>query len=296
MNARVRLGRTNLSVSRIGVGVFPFGAVNRARGWDPYTPEGRKTAISTIHTALDAGINYIDTAPGYGQGNSESIVGDALQGRRDKAVLATKVGYDGFSADDVSRSFESSLQRLRTDYVDLLQFHGGMFTTEQTAHILDGGLLGKLEALRDQGKVRFFGFTAEEPWTALPLIASGRFDVVQLRYNIIYQSAAHHALPEARAKDMGVAAMRPMTSGMFQRIAEHLAPQWSAQDIYAVALKFVLADSRVHVANVGMRWPSEVQDNLKLVESFQPDFDIANLPRWTAEIYRTEDEAGDAKA
>jgi aryl-alcohol dehydrogenase-like predicted oxidoreductase len=94
----------------------------------------------------------------------------------------------------------------------------------------------------------------EEPWTARPLIASGRFDVVQMRYNVIYQSAALHALDEAIGADLGVAVMRPMTSGILQRIARHLAPQWSESDIYKVCLEFVLSDSRVHVANMGMRW------------------------------------------
>ena len=89
---------------------------------------------------------------------------------------------------------------------------------------------------------------------------------------------------------MGVAIMRPMTSGILQRIGEYLAPQWSARDLYEVALKFVLSDSRVHVANVGMRWPEEVAANAALAESFRPVFDMADLPRLTATIYKTEDE------
>jgi len=242
---------------------------------------------------LDAGINYVDTAPGYGEGHSESIIGEALQGRRDSVVLATKAGYDGLHAGDVARSLEASLKRLRTDHVDVLQFHGGMFTTEQIDRILNDGLLQMLETLRQQGKVRFLGFSVEEPWTARPLIASGRFDVIQVRYNLIYQSAADHVLNEARDRDMGVAVMRPMTSGLLQRIARDLAPQWSAEEIYAVALKFVLADSRVHVANVGMRWPAEVAGNVSLAETFVPPFDVTDLPRWTGLIYQAEDESAD---
>ena len=80
-----------------------------------------------------------------------------------------------------------------------------------------------------------------------------------------------------------------MTSGILQRIAESLAPQWSAQDVYEVALKFVLSDSRVHVANVGMRWPDEVARNVALAESFVPPCDMADLPRLTAQIYQTDD-------
>jgi aryl-alcohol dehydrogenase-like predicted oxidoreductase len=291
MIPRVRFGKTGLEVTRIALGGYPFGGLNRARGWDPFTREGRATAISTVHAALDAGINYIDTAPSYGDGNSEGIVGEAVERRRAECFLATKVGYRGLSAEDVTRSVEASLARLRTDRIDVIQFHGGTYSQEEVDHILTGGLLDALEELRETGRVRFIGFTVEEPWTARPLIASGRFDVMQVRYNLIYQSAAHHVLNEAQQADMGVAVMRPMTSGIFQRLASYLAPEWQeARDLYEVALKFVLSDSRVHVANVGMRWPGEVKKNVALAETFQPTFDLARLPRMTADIYRTDDE------
>jgi aryl-alcohol dehydrogenase-like predicted oxidoreductase len=287
------LGRTGLMVPPIGLGGFPFGGVNRAAGWDPFSDEGKRTAIATIHRALERGITYVDTAPGYGEGQSERIFGEALEGRRQGAVLATKCPWN-VDADAVRASVEASLKRLRTDVIDVMQFHGGMFTAEDVAHILERGPLDALRKVREQGKVRFLGFTCEEPWTARPLIASGQFDVVQLRYNLIYQGAALHALNEARDAGLGVAVMRPMTSGILQRTLRFLKPGWPTEEVYAVALKFVLADSRVHVANVGMRWPQEVDRNVDLVESFVPPLDVADLPRLTAEIYRAEDEEGDA--
>ncbi|MBT3287330.1 MAG: aldo/keto reductase [Victivallales bacterium] len=291
MMPTVRLGRTELQVTRIALGGYPFGGVNHARGWDPFTPEGRQTAIRTIHAALDAGISIVDTAPGYGNGNSESIFGEATQDRRDGLVLATKVGYRG-TPDQVRQSVEASLMRLRTDVIDIIQFHGGAYTGEEVDHILNHGMLDMLEQLRQEGKVRFLGFTVEEPWTARPLIASGRFDVMQVRYNLIYQAAALHVLDQAREADMGISVMRPMTSGIMQRLASYIASEWqSAQDIFKVALRFVLADSRVHVANVGMRWPEEVAANVALAETFVPAFDMAQLPRMTAKIYQTDDQA-----
>jgi predicted aldo/keto reductase-like oxidoreductase len=84
--------------------------------------------------------------------------------------------------------------------------------------------------------------------------------------------------------------MRPMTSGILQRILGFLKPEWRSEDIYAAALQFVLSDSRVHVANVGMRWPDEVDRNVDLVEGFSPSTDFADLPRLTAGIYRVQDE------
>jgi aryl-alcohol dehydrogenase-like predicted oxidoreductase len=293
----VRLGKTNLQVTRLGLGGYPFGGVNRARGWDPFTPEGRATAVCTVHAALDAGINYIDTAPGYGDGNSEAIIGEATQGRRHEFVLATKVGSWEQAPEDVTASVEASLKRLRTDLIDLIQFHGGMYTQGQVHHLLNEGPLEALVALRGKGLVRFIGFTVEEPWTAKPLIASGQFDVMQVRYNIAYQSAAHHVLNEARERDMGVTVMRPMSSGIFQRMASYLAPKWQeAHDLYEVALKYVLSDSRVHVAHVGMRWPEEVARNVALVSSFVPPCDMADLPRGTAAVYQTDDEMNPPKS
>ena len=90
---------------------------------------------------------------------------------------------------------------------------------------------------------------------------------------------------------MGVSVMRPMTSGVLQRIADILVPDWrGAFDLYEAALKFVLSDSRVHVANVGMRSPEEVARNVTLAESFAPPMDMADLPRSTSGIYKTDDE------
>src|SRR5919201_2779089 len=117
-------GRTGLRVSPIGLGGFPFGGINRAASWDPFTPDGRRTAIATIHRALERGITYIDTAPSYGDGNSESIFGEALEGRRASVTLATKCAWN-VDAGAVLRSLEDSLGRLRTEYVDVLQLHGG---------------------------------------------------------------------------------------------------------------------------------------------------------------------------
>jgi len=290
MLPKVRFGKTDLSVTRLALGGYPFGGVNRARGWDPSTPEGRGLAIETVRAALDAGINLVDTAPGYGDGNSESIVGEALRGHGDGVVLATKVGYGG-TATDVRESVEASLRRLQTDVIDVIQFHGGYYTDQEVSHILDEGLLSELEALRSEGKVRYLGFTAEEPWTARPLIVSRAFDVMQVRYNVIYQAATIHVLDQATEADLGVSVMRPMTSGILQRMASYVAPVWAeVSDLYEVCLKFVLSDSRVHVANVGMRWPDEVQKNVALVSTYEPEFDMAALPRMTAHIYRTDDE------
>lgn len=285
------LGKTGLTVSRIAVGGYVFAGVNKSRGWDPYSAEGRQTAIRTIHTALDSGINYIDTAPSYGNGHSESIIGEVMKTRRDEIFLATKVAAHGQDKAAVIRSVEDSLKRLQCDYVDVIQFHGGTYSGTDTDHILNGGPLDALLTLREQGKVRWLGLTTEDAFSALDLMDTGMFSLVQVCYNLIYQSASLHLLNRSRDKGIGVAVMRPMTSGILQRLLELLEPRWiEAADPYEVCLKFVLSDSRVDVVNVGMRWPDEVQKNVELVNRYEPSFDMSRLPRLTAKIYETDDE------
>lgn len=284
------LGRTGLQVSRIVLGGYPFGGVNRARGWDPWSPDGRRTAIATINAALDAGISYLDTAPSYGDGNSEKLIGEVMRTRRAECVLATKVNWEGRDKAATIDSVRASMRRLRTDRLDIVQFHGGMYTPADVEHIISGGPLDGLLELKERGEIGFIGVTAEEPWTARPFLLRPEFDVFQLAYNLIYQNAARHVLDEARKADAGVVTMRTMTSGIFQRTAELLVPEWQqARDIYEVCLKFVLADSRVHAPIVGMRWPEEVARNVALAESFSPGYDLAELPRMTAAVYHAED-------
>src|SRR5918911_4979318 len=109
----VDLGSTGLRVSRLGLGGFPFGGRHLAAGWDPWTPAGRRDAIATIQRAIERGINYVDTAPSYGQGNSEEIYGQALAGRREAVVLATKCPWKGVDAAGVAASVETSLRRVQ---------------------------------------------------------------------------------------------------------------------------------------------------------------------------------------
>jgi aryl-alcohol dehydrogenase-like predicted oxidoreductase len=91
-----------------------FGTSHAVAGWHPNTASGRREALETIHCALDLGINYLDTAPSYGDGLSESIIGEALNGRRDRAFLASKVAPN-ISPKDMRQSVEASMRRLRTD-------------------------------------------------------------------------------------------------------------------------------------------------------------------------------------
>lgn len=290
---KVQFGKTDMVVSKIALGGYPFSGINRAQGWDPYTEEGKKEVYRTINTALDLGINYIDTAPSYGDGHSETLIGDVMAHRRDDCYLATKIRAEIWAnggKKEVIRCAEESLKRLQTDHVDVLQLHGGRFTPEEVNHIINEGPLEALHELKERGLTRYIGLTIEEPWTAVPFVKQDIFDVYQVCYNLIRQAAAYHFLDETTEKGAAVCAMRPMTSGMFQRQLEYLAPQWLENgEAYRVCMAFILSDSRVHMANVGMRWSWEVEQNVKFLNEFVPNYDIADTPRLTQRIYETDD-------
>jgi aryl-alcohol dehydrogenase-like predicted oxidoreductase len=289
MNKR-KLGRTGLEVSPIAIGGAAFTYVHKAQGWDPMSEEGRKVVYATLNACLDRGINYVDTAPAYGNGYSETLVGEVMKTRRKDCVLASKVWYE-LDHKGVINSVHESLKRLQTDHIDILQIHGRMYSPQEVKHILEGGPLEALVELRKAGKIGHIGITTEEPWTVIPFLTHQAIEVYQIAYNFIYQAAARHFLIEAAKVNAGVVSMRAMTSGILQREASFLAPQWSPQELYEVALKFILSDSRVHAGIVGMRWSKEVEQNVRLVESWTPPIDFATMPRLTFEVYKAEDVA-----
>ncbi|MFD8706442.1 aldo/keto reductase [Kitasatospora sp. NPDC059648] len=206
------LGGTGIEVSVHCLGTMMFGSVG-----NPDHDE----CVRIIHAALDQGINFVDTADMYSAGESEEIVGKALQGRRDEVVLATKVHFPmgegpnrgGNSRRWIVREVEESLRRLRTDWIDLYQIHRPDHHTdiEET--------LGVLGDLVRQGKIRAFGcstFPAEEiveaQWVA-ERRALPRFRTEQPPYSILARGIETSVLPVARRYGMGVLTWSPLASG-----------------------------------------------------------------------------------
>ncbi|MFO1221424.1 MAG: aldo/keto reductase [Burkholderiaceae bacterium] len=190
---RTALGRTGLQVSRIGFGAMelrgPFGSPGR--------PADHASAAALLHAVLDAGINFIDTSPDYGE--SEELIGEALASRRDEFVLASKCGCPcgtvqqrtlGASAHDytranIRRGVEDSLRRLRTDRLDLLQVH----LSPARAVLERDDTLGELQRLQREGKVRFIGMSGTLPHLR-DHIAMQCFDVFQVPYSAM--APEHH--------------------------------------------------------------------------------------------------------
>jgi aryl-alcohol dehydrogenase-like predicted oxidoreductase len=275
------LGRTGLQVSEIGFGGAPAGIADYLEPWDPAGAVETESLVSAIHRAIDLGLNYFDTAPGYGDGAGEALFGRALAGRRDRAILATKTGAR--DAEGIRRSVEASLRRLQTEVIDVLQFHGGWYPPEDVERILGEGL-AVYQALRDEGKVRFLGFTAEGPSGGVSkLIATGAFDVLQVRYNLLYQHTCDHVndagvMREAEARGMGIVTMRTLTSGIFQRLMRQVFPDAMAPaELDRLCLRYVLSNPLVDVAIVGMRRAAEVEMNAALSDDAEARLDLVAL-------------------
>ncbi|QOV33244.1 aldo/keto reductase [Streptomyces ferrugineus] len=206
------LGATGMSVSATALGTMNFG------GWGN---TDRAETVRMIRDAVDAGIDFIDTADVYGAGESEEIVGEALQGRRDEVVLATKFGlpgadhpnHQGASPRWIRRALEASLRRLRTDHVDLFQLHRYDWNTGLAE------TLGALTDLQRAGLIRAFGHTTfpaekivEAQWVA-ERRGYARFLTEQPLYSIVNRAVETAVLPTAQHYGMGVLSYSPLAHG-----------------------------------------------------------------------------------
>lgn len=278
------LGRTGLKVSVIGYGGAVLGIPYYLANENPGEQSIQDTYVTAIQRALELGINYFDTAPGYGSGLSEKIMGRALSGNRDKIILASKVTYSG-TPDEIQSSIEQSLRNLKTDYLDVLQFHGGYFNKKEADGILDGGRLERLEKLRDEGKIRSIGITAEVPTGELErMLSTERFDVLQICYNLTSQITCDHSrqcrgiAALAEQYNMGIITMRTATSGFLQKLlAREFGQAISADAVTRMCINYVLSTPEIDVALVGMRNLREVELNVALADDIQARYDLDEL-------------------
>ncbi|MCI0609923.1 MAG: aldo/keto reductase [Anaerolineae bacterium] len=198
------LGRSNLRVSAMGLGCWAIGGVwywlDGQGGWGDVDDN---ESVRAIHSALDHGINFFDTAANYGTGHSERILARALEGKRDKAVIATKFGFHvneaekrvNFRTDDhllhVRKECEDSLRRLNTDVIDLYQLHVWDYPIEKVPAMVD-----LLESLVSEGKIRYYGWSTDSVEGAR-LFANGKHCVaIQHDLNVILNAPEMLALCE----------------------------------------------------------------------------------------------------
>lgn len=255
------LGRTGVEVSRIGFGGAVLGLTDYIESFDPEDARDRARALESIEAALQVGINYFDTAPGYGDGTSERILGEGLRGVETSGgrplFIATKVGLGDLG--DVRVSLEQSLERLGRPRIDLLQVHGGSYDTATTDRVL-GETVPQLLECKRAGLVGHIGFTSEDNNDSLyRLIRSGAFDAMQICYNLLNQhpyepSRPFGSLLVAREHGLGTLTMRTTTSGTFQHWIRLVNPA-DTFDYSAALIQFVLSCPEVDVALVGIRTP-----------------------------------------
>ena len=198
-------------------------------------------------------------------------------------TVATKVTGD--NADAILHSVEASLRRLQVDRIDVLQYHGTWYSDELVGRMLapNGALEGMLRA-RDEGLVRFIGFTTEGTnGGASTLLRTDAFDVLQVCYNLIFQhpydpSRQAGLMYEAASRDMGIITMRSLTSGTFQRWLKLVDPGVEERvDLHRALLSFVLSNPLVGVALVGMRTPAEAEANVAASEDDTYRLDLDEL-------------------
>jgi len=278
-------GRTGLKVSHIGFGGAPIGLPGYLSREDRDSAEFVEEAVRAVREAVARGINYFDTAPTYGDGRAERVLGMGLEGNRDRVVIATKYWFaPDRPFDEFTRLFRESLDRLKTGRVDILQFHGLTFDDELAQKVLESGVLDWVDEMKGRGLCRFCGITAEAPSGALErLMQTGRFDTILMAYNLIYQSACDYQrkpfgiIPLARSLGMGVAAMRPTTSGFLQKLFRTALPGVPEAEVTRLAINFVLSTPEVDCAVIGMRNSREVRENAALAEDAAGRLDVAKL-------------------
>jgi predicted aldo/keto reductase-like oxidoreductase len=194
---RTRLGRTGLNVSRVGIGGIP---IQR-----PPLDE----AVTVINRALDLGVNLIDTSIGYG--DSEIRIGKAIAERRDEVVLATKGRWH--DRETVKDSIDRSLDRLRTDRIDLWQMHNIRDPDAFEKVVAPGGSIAAAQEALDSGKILHLGFSTHNLEVAEMGVESGLFETVQFPFNFIAREAADELIPLAKEHDVGFIGMKPFAGG-----------------------------------------------------------------------------------
>ena len=285
-----RLGPTDLTVTRLGAGLFEISAL-----------DSDADAASVLHAALDDGITFLDTAACYG--DSERKIGRAVAERRDEFVLASKCGHQAGEAKHgewtqatITASVEQSLRRLSTDHLDLLQLHSCSKTVLERGEAIEA-----MERVQRAGKTRYIGYSGDNE-AAMWAVQSGRFQTLQTSYNVVEQRARTSGLLQAaQAAGMGVIAKRPIANGSFgaaasplvyadtyfgrgRQVLEQGALPDGPADRIELSLAFTLGRPEIDTAIVGTRSPAHMRANIALVER-----EPALSEELTAELHRRFD-------
>ncbi len=206
------LGNTDIEVSQMALGCWPFA------GGTVWGPQDDKDSIAAVHASLDAGVNFFDTAEGYDDdSNSEQVLGIALEGRRQEAVIATKISPSNFDTDVMVEHCHASLKRLQTDYIDLYQIHW------PNHDVPISETMGVLLKLLEAGKIRSIGVCNFGSIDLADILECGDIVTNQLPYNLLWRALEFEIKPTCVSNSVGIICYSPLAQGM-------LAGRYSSAD------------------------------------------------------------------
>ncbi len=286
------LGKTGIEVTKIGLGLW-------AVGGDEWGEVDDRESLDMISAALDMGINFFDTADVYGVGHSEELLGQAMKGRREKFIVATKIGWLGFdhdkkvsvydTVDKLVAGVENNLKRLQTDYVDVIQNH--IHHWEPNSEVFIEGF----QKLQEQGKVRAYGVSSSHIDFIKKFDRDHQTSTLQIDYSILNRMPEKEIFPYTMENNIGVLVRGPLAMGILTgkfdkdvqfgegdfrqnwidnpdenkifledlEKVEKLRPLADGRSLAQLATQFVLQHPAVTVAIPGAKRISQLKDNLK---------------------------------
>jgi aryl-alcohol dehydrogenase-like predicted oxidoreductase len=286
------LGKSGIEVTKIGVGLWAIGG-------DQWGEVDDRDSLDMIDAALDLGINFFDTADVYGGGHSEELLGKAMKGRRDQFVVATKIGWKGFDGDKGASAYdtvekliagvESNLERLQTDYVDVIQSHIDFH--DPTMDIFVEGF----QKLQAQGKVRAYGVSTSNFEYLKAFNVDNKASTLQIDYSILNRTPEKNIFPYTIENDIGVLVRGPLAMGILTgkftkdtrfedsdfrqnwiknedehqvflndlEKVEKLKPLTNGRSMAQLAIQFVIQHPAVTLAIPGAKRISQLKENVK---------------------------------
>jgi predicted aldo/keto reductase-like oxidoreductase len=245
---KIRLGRTNLKVSQVGIGGIPL------------QRPSEKDAIELVRYAIDNDINIIDTSVGYG--NSEERIGKALVGRRDDVTLITRTGVTDKKR--AAEHIEKSLKNLQTDFIDIYELHNFSTDKKYQAALAEGGIMEAVYEAQDKGKIGHIGFTSHCIKTMKTAVKSELFDVILFPFNFVNNEAAEELVPLTKKFDIGFTAMKPFAGGRLDDV--NLVMKYLLQFDNVVPVPGVEKKEEIDqiLAVVNGEWELNTEENQKI--------------------------------
>jgi len=250
------LGGTNLEVSEIGLGGMSIaGRFGKA---------DLEQSRETIQKALELGVNFIDTATAYGKGESEKIIGEVIKNKRDKVFISTKlVSIDKLNA---KAEFEQSIQRLQTEFVDILNIHSPGSDSNFERCMSKDGVFNAIKELQKEGRVKFIGITENINAldTLVKVVKTGEFDVIGVAYNIICQDAGFELLPLCKKNNIGVFIMSPLAQGALAtrstKIDNFLLDE-KTKNLAQASIRYILSNPDIATVIPGTKHVERLEEN-----------------------------------